>query len=61
MTNWYQISQVAAVGLYGPRKVANRGGITSVEHRSAERIFGKSLSVKTLLCVAAEKHELKPQ
>ena len=61
MTDWYQSIQVAKVGLYGPRKEANSGRITSVEHRAVERIFGKSLSVKTLLCVAIEKHEAKPQ
>ena len=61
MTDWYQSIQVVEVGLYGPRKLANIGGITSVEHRSTERIFGKSLSVKTLLCVASEKHEAEPQ
>ena len=48
------------MGLYGPRKAASRGGITYVEHRLAERGFGKSLSVKTLLRVVAEKCEAKP-
>ena len=41
VTDWYQSIEVAAMGLYGPRKAANRGGITSVEHRLAKRIFEK--------------------
>ena len=61
MTDWYQSIQVAAVGLYGPRKEAKRGGITSLEHKPTKRFFGKSLSVKTLLCVVAEKREAEPQ
>ena len=60
MMDWYQSIQVAAMGLYGLRKEAKRGGITSLEHRPTKRFFGKSLSVKALLCVATETREAEP-